>query len=388
MFMGGHELGKIALESIIESGRNVIALLNIGKKVKMLNIAIRADGSTNIGMGHVMRCLSLAKGFRHAGANVYFFSRYEPGILKIRQDGFEVIEMPYQKSSSSEGFSYGDASELEGDAEEIINSIKDFNLDVLIIDSYNVTEEFFLKLKPHVKKLCYIDDVNKFVYPVDVLINGNITATTLNYTGYSDNEIMLLGLKYNLIRDEFKNLPERIINRDVKEIMITTGGSDPLNLSLRLAGIILSDAELKKIVINIVVGSGFINVDSIRELCKKNTNIVLHENVSRMSEIMLKSDIAISAGGSTLYELCACGTPTLAIVIADNQREVADMLSAEGYIINLGWSDKLTDEELLKRLRLLCGDYEKRASLSPKVQKLVDGEGVRRIVGEIMKITW
>jgi len=64
-----------------------------------------------------------------------------------------------------------------------------------------------LKLKPHVRKLCYIDDLNKFVYPVDVLINGNITAPALNYAKYSDDELMLLGLKYNLIRDEFKICP-------------------------------------------------------------------------------------------------------------------------------------------------------------------------------------
>lgn len=120
---------------------------------------------------------------------------------------------------------------------------------------------------------------------------------------------------------------------------------------------------------------------------KKNANVILHENVSRMSEIMLKSDMAISAGGSTLYELCACGTPTLAIVIADNQREMVDMMSSEGYIISLGWHGELADMELLQKIKLLCADYEKRVSLSKKMQKLVDGEGVRRIVEEIIKIT-
>ncbi|ADU75875.1 UDP-2,4-diacetamido-2,4,6-trideoxy-beta-L-altropyranose hydrolase [Acetivibrio thermocellus AD2] len=353
----------------------------------MLNIGIRVDGSANIGMGHIMRCLSLAKGFRNAGANVYFLSRFEQGISRIRQDNFEVLEMPYRKSRNSGGFFYGDASELEEDAEEIICRIRAFNLDVLIIDSYNVSREFFLKLKPHVRKLCYIDDLNKFVYPVDVLINGNITAPALNYAKYSDDELMLLGLKYNLIRDEFKNLPERIINRDVREIMITTGGSDPFNLTLRLANAILPEEEFKDVRINIVVGSGFTNADKLRELSERNPNVVLHENVLRMSEVMLKSDVAISAGGSTLYELCACGTPALAVVIADNQREMVDMLSSEGYIISLGWHEELDDRELLRKVKSLCGDYEKRVLFSRKMQKLVDGEGVKRVVEEIMKIT-
>ncbi len=353
----------------------------------MLNIGIRADGSKNIGMGHIMRCLSLAKGFRDAGANVYFLSRHEQGITKIRQNRFEVIEMPYQKSGTPKGFSYGDVSELKEDVQQIIAGIRAFNLDVLIIDSYNVTKEFFLELKPHVKKLCYIDDVNRFPYPVDILINGNITGTTLNYTKYSDDQIMLLGLKYNLIRDEFKGLPERKINKDVREIMITTGGSDPFNLSLRLAEIILSDEEFKGVRLNIVVGSGFTDVDSLIGLCRNNKNVVLHENVSKMSEIMLRSDVAISAGGSTLYELCACGTPTLGMVIADNQIEIVDMLSAEGYITNLGWHSELSDRKVLDTLKLLCKDYDRRVSVSREMQKLVDGEGVRRVVEEIMKIT-
>lgn len=174
----------------------------------MVNIGIRTDGSSDIGMGHIMRCLSLAKGFRNAGAGVFFLSRFEQGISRIRQDKFEVIEMQCRKIGHSDGFFYGDVSELEEDAEEIICRIKEFNLDILVIDSYNVSREFFfLKLKPHIKKLCYIDDVNKFVYPVDVLINGNITATTFNYTKYSNDEIMLLGLKYNLIRMNLKTCP-------------------------------------------------------------------------------------------------------------------------------------------------------------------------------------
>jgi spore coat polysaccharide biosynthesis predicted glycosyltransferase SpsG len=83
---------------------------------------------------------------------------------------------------------------------------------------------------------------------------------------------------------------------------------------------------------------------------QKNRNVVLHENVSKMSEIMLRSDISISAGGSTLYELCACGTPTLGMVIADNQIEIVDMLSAEGYITNIGWHSELSDREVLGSL--------------------------------------
>lgn len=353
----------------------------------MIKVGIRADGSKNIGMGHVMRCLSLAKGFRNAGIDVFFLSKYEQGVLKIREEGFEVIELSHSMDNQYEGFCYGDVNTLEKEADEIIVTLKNKEIDILFIDSYNVTEKFFLKLKPFVKKLCYIDDINSFSYPVDVLINGNITGEFLNYERYYEDEIMLLGLKYNLIRDEFKDLPDRKTNRIVKEIMITTGGADPFDLSSRLTGIILKDSVFKNIRINIVAGSGFENLDRLRDLSRRNLNLVIHENVSKMSEIMLKSDIAISAGGSTLYELCACGTPTLAIIIAENQEAVVDMLCNKDYIQSLGWYNKFSDEEFLFKLKLLCEDFKKRECYSKKMQKLVDGKGVNRIVETIIKIS-
>lgn len=352
----------------------------------MIKIGIRVDGNKNIGMGHIMRCLSLAKGFRNAGIEVFFLSIYEQGILKIRGDGFEVIELSHSVGSYCEGFCYGDVKSLENEAEEIISGIKAYNISILFVDSYNVTESYFLKLKPFVRKLCYIDDVNKFPYPVDMLINGNITGEFLHYKGYFKDEIMLLGLNYNLIRDEFKELPLRTINRDIKEIMITTGGSDPFDLSIRLAEIILSDSTFVGIRVNIVAGNGFTNREQLRNLSRKNTRVMIYENVSKMSEIMQKSEIAISAGGSTLYELCACGTPTLAFIVAENQKEIVDMLCEKGYIQSLGWYNEFSDEEFLHKLKLLCEDREKRESYSKKMQKLVDGEGVNRVVNKIIKV--
>lgn len=352
----------------------------------MMKVGIRADGSKNIGMGHIMRCLSLAKGFRNAGIEVYFLSKFEQGILKIREEGFEVIELSEHSKTHNEGLYYGDVSSLKEEAAETIQVLKAIEPDILFIDSYNVSEEFFLTLKPLVKKLCYIDDVNKFTYPVDVLINGNITGEALGYERYYEDEILMLGVKYNLIRDEFKNLPERIVNREVKEIMITTGGSDPFDLSYRFADSIIESGLFEGIAINIVAGGGFTNLNSLKELGRKNSQVIIHQNVSKMSELMLRSDIAIAAGGSTLYELCACGTPALAFIMADNQRQIVQMLGDEGYIKALGWHNEFTDIEFLKALELLCKDYEQRVSISKKMQRLVDGEGVKRIVDELVRL--
>lgn len=353
----------------------------------MINIGIRADGSANIGMGHIMRCLSLAKGLRSAGYNIYFISKYEDGIAMVEKEGFKVIQLgEYHFYGHGKGFFYGDESELFKEAAEVMNSIRQYSIDLLIIDSYNVTKEYFLDLKPHTKKLGYIDDVNRFVYPVDILINGNIMGEIFHYEKYYEDEVILLGLKYNLIRSEFRGLPQRKVNKEVKDIMITVGGADPYDLSTRLAGAVLSDEELKGLKINIIVGSGFNNKEKLKMLSKDNKKIILHENVSKMSEIMLNCDIAISAGGSTLYELCACGTPTLAVIVADNQKDIVKALSDGGYIESLGWYNELSQDKLANKIKSLCNDYNKRKSTAEKMQKLVDGEGVKRIVENIMKL--
>jgi UDP-2,4-diacetamido-2,4,6-trideoxy-beta-L-altropyranose hydrolase len=323
----------------------------------MYNIAIRADGGPETGMGHIMRCLSLAKEFKRAGCTVCFFSKYEEGIRKISSEGFEIIEL---------------------------ESYKNFNL--MVIDTYNVSEKYFFDLRSQINKLAYLDDINKFDYPVDILINGNITGEYFGYKKYCENEVMLLGPKYNLIRDEFKSIPARVINDEINEIMLTTGGSDPYDLSIKFTNLFSENTNLKDLKLNVIVGSLFKNKSKLRDLSEKNKNIVLHENVKNISEIMLRSDIAISSGGSTLYELCACGTPTLAFVMADNQEFLVEKMAELGFVESLGWYNALAEEYLAKSIKELCNDYDKRKEVSKRMQELVDGEGAGRVVKEILSL--
>lgn len=349
----------------------------------MIRVAFRADGGRSVGMGHLMRCMSLAKEFKKNGHIVYFISKYESGINRLQEEGFEVIPIGNGVESSTEGFDYGNASELQDEAKKVIAAIQTNNIDILFIDSYNVTEEYFLSIKPHVKKLAYIDDLNKFVYPVDILINGNITAEYMDYKKYSEDEIMLLGPKYNLIRDEFMDLPERVINEQVKEIMITTGGSDPYNMSCKIANMLLEDEELCKLTINIIVGSGFTNKGELRELSKNHSNIILHENVKQISDIMLRSDIAISSGGSTLYELCACGTPTLAFIMADNQEFFVRKMDELGCVKSLGWYFNVNNRMFIQCVRDIICDYKIRLILSNKEKEIIDYNCITRILNLI-----
>ncbi|MHB1392787.1 MAG: UDP-2,4-diacetamido-2,4,6-trideoxy-beta-L-altropyranose hydrolase [Clostridia bacterium] len=342
----------------------------------MIKVAIRADGNSQIGMGHIMRCLSLASGFKKRGHQINFICKYGEGIEKVKEAGFDVINLETKENKQ----------DMNNEEQKLIAILNENKTDLLIVDSYDVTYDFFKSIKLHVGILAYIDDVNKFLYPVDIVINGNIGAEDIKYDRYSEGELFLLGVKYNLLKKEFSNLPRRVINKNISEVMITTGGSDTFNVSCGLLKKLLTDPWSANKSFNIIVGSAFKNKEELKSISEKYKNVKLIENVRRMSEIMCQSDLAISSGGSTLYELCACGTPTLAYIIADNQENIVQNMNHNGYVHNLGWYNELTTENLIRNVIRISNSYEYRIEKSEKMQGLVDGRGVSRIIKHIEEI--
>lgn len=360
----------------------------------MLRVAIRADGGKNVGMGHIMRCISLANAFRKAGHYVYFFTKYDMGIELITQEKFEVIRMP-SKDTLTEGFFYGNAEQLVSEANMILTLLHQYKIDILIVDSYNITNHYFLTLRPYVSCLVYIDDENKATYPVHTLINGNVTAAYLGYRKYNDDQVLLLGPQYNMIRDEFKNIVTKGIRDQVAEIMITTGGSDPYHITEKLLSIFLKNDCFDNIRFNVLVGGGFTTSQELIRLSQNHDHVMLYSTAvvdasgfmrhAAISEMMLRSDIAIAAGGSTLYEFAACGVPVLAFILADNQRFLVEKMAQLGYIIDLGWHYQLCEERIVGCIKSVMNDYAARVSMSVKGLELVDGLGTERIVKELTK---
>lgn len=353
----------------------------------MTRIAIRADGGIGIGMGHVMRCLSLAKAFEKDGHEVWFFSRIPLGMDLIKKSGFRVLAPPNEKEAS-------DPTEYQNEIDSIIKAVGEDRIDVLIIDSYRVDERYFLALKPHVHRLVYIDDENKIRIPADIVVNGNITAEYLQYNKYSDDQILLLGPQYNMIRDEFKEIHPRVVREKVTDVMITTGGTDPYNLTMELLAMFEGYEYFNDINFHVMVGSGFQNRRELVDIAKKNRHVRLYTTepeqsnayftYTRMRNLMLQVDMAISAGGTTLYELAACGTPMLAFIMANNQEALVNIMAQLGYALTLGWYNKWEKTAVLQAVRTVMDDYGLRFRLAGQSQKLVDGLGTERIVRRVI----
>ena len=182
-----------------------------------MKVCFIAHGSENIGMGHVMRSLSLAEAFRERNNEISFFSKYKLGVNEIKAQGFKIIGgIQSTRHNNKQGFCYGDNSELAKDVQNLAsNSLGIF--DVIVVDSYNVTKEFFIELRKHTKCLIYIDDLNAFTYPVDIILNGTASAKDMGYEK-CQQAYLLLGLKYNLLRNEFRNIPKKEVHKEFKNI--------------------------------------------------------------------------------------------------------------------------------------------------------------------------
>lgn len=347
-----------------------------------MKIAIQADGGIEIGMGHIIRTLVLAKELAKKNEVFYIcrvenkdnlkhyikhsineitsldenleyelsFSKYNQGIKKILAAGFGVKII---------------------DENRIIDELRCVKADLLITDSYNINESYFKETKKIFRKTAYIDDTNKYYFNVDILINQNIDAKDFKYNVNNDTNL-LLGTEYTLLRDEFRNLQNKNIKNKINDIMITVGGADPYNITDKILNYV------KKIDYNfhVVIGPSFCNTSLIENF--KTSNLKFYHNAD-MCEIMKKCDLAISACGSTLYELSACGVPTLGIIIAENQKGIANKLSDMNAIINLGWYYEAINMNLVNNIDKLDNDYILRKSLSEIASKLVDGRGVERI---------
>ncbi len=348
-----------------------------------MKIAIQANGGIQIGMGHIMRTLVLAKELSKYN-EVFYMCRVENkgdcSESYIKDNSCEVtsLEQLVEYNISYSKYIQGIEKILcEGfkltllNEDNLIDALKDIKADLLITDSYSVNEKYFEETKKIFNKTAYIDDMNKYYFNIDFLINQNCDAEDFHYKVNHDTKL-ILGADYILLRGEFKNLNKKDIKNKAYDIMITVGGADPYNITKRILYYI-SELDYN---FHVVIGPSFEDTSFVKSF--KNDKIKFYYNAD-MCEIMKKCDIAISACGSTLYELSACGIPTLGIIIADNQQGIANKLDNMGIIKNLGWYDKISKEDLINNIDILTNDYILRKSLSEKASKLVDGKGAERI---------
>ena len=330
-------------------------------------IFIRADANEHIGTGHIMRCISIARAFARKGKEIIFITADHKGDALI--SGFPVICLD------------SIWNRMDSETDKLTKIIKERKPELFLIDSYFVTEEYVRTLSKIVST-AYMDDMNAKRWDVDYLINYNIFAGNLEYSWYENTRVkLLLNPQYTPLRDEFRDLPEHVM-KPVKDVLISAGGADPERVTERILESICP--KHSNIVFHFIVGALNPRIDVIKSLA--GDNAVLHINEHNMSRLMQKCDIAISAAGTTLYELCATGIPTITFTLADNQLIAAEQFEKHGIMLNAGDCRNNPEFEnyLSQMISALIEDHNKRTELSNKMQRLVDGNGAERIVDRII----
>ena len=337
---------------------------------------IRADGNSEIGTGHIMRCLSIANAVRQSGGDCIFITADKSLESLLAEQGFQIICLDSVWN------------DLDKETVKMERLIAERKIVRLLIDSYFVTSDYLNRLRS-LTRIAYIDDLDVFRYPCDLLINYNIYAGKFNYPVRYPDTMLLLGCKYVPLREEFQDLPAREIHSSAKSVLITTGGGDPYNVAGKLTERLKRDTSLCELNIHIVAGLFNSNLPLLRSLEENFPSVMIHRNVRHMSALMISCDIAISAGGSTLYELCSCGIPSTIFAWANNQLDAVATFS-EGYMLGAGdyREDKAAClDKLVANIVRLSEDFSLRREVSANCRALVDGRGAERVAVALSEIT-
>lgn len=351
-------------------------------------VVIRADANSKIGMGHVMRCLSVADALVKRGEEVLFVTADDTPVPLLTKKGipYRVLHTDYADMEAELPELWEVLRELPQGAESPEEALPQRNTFILV-DSYYVTEKYLAALKKRITTI-YMDDIYAFSYPVDMLINYNIYGEEMGYekdAAFADTKL-LLGTEYVPLREEFSAGEQQRTAAD-GGILITTGGSDSFNLAGQLLMEAMKYDALKEKEYHAVSGSLNPHIGELQALAEKHENIHIHCNVTNMAELMAESEVALSAGGSTLYELCAMGVPVIAFSFAENQERLVQTFVKRG-IAQYGGNYRKDGNKMIQNtiagLEMLLEDENLRAEYRKKARTLVDGKGADRIAEAIL----
>lgn len=358
-------------------------------------VIIRTDANSKISSGHLMRCLSVADACQRLGMKVYF-------LVSDKESDTFVNSMlgNLQTVCSHLILPNADYQDLEQEISTLPHALKDimkqeecsYDTTVFLLDSYFVTSKYLESLKGDIKT-AYIDDLQLFDYPVDLVINYDIIPPekmAAYEAAYGQAEKTLLGPSYTPLRPQFQNI-DYCVRNEVNDIIVTTGGSDPLHICIEIAQRFVKyhskNASLPTL--HIILGKYNEDRDALLKLAEELPFLQLHENVTDMAALMSHCDLAISASGTTLYELCAVGIPTIGFTMADNQLTAAHAFAEAGAIPCAGdvrTEKKQVIERILDFMTEMSESIDKRRSAHDAMSRLVDGNGAMRIAKALQEI--
>ncbi|MFC1961609.1 UDP-2,4-diacetamido-2,4,6-trideoxy-beta-L-altropyranose hydrolase [Chloroflexota bacterium] len=334
-------------------------------------LIVRADATTGIGTGHLMRSLALAQAWQDAGGSVAFITVCDSEGLRrrLREEGFTLF--PLAKSHPG-----------PGDWEETEAILGRHSGAGVVLDGYHFDTGYQEGIRAAGHPLLVIDDMAHLPhYAADVLLNQNLHAAGLTYSVESDSRL-LLETGYALLRREFlkwRGCP-REIPAVARHVLVTMGGTDPGNITLEAIKV-LSRAGETDLEVAVVMGAGNPHAGAVEAAAwENNLPVRLIYDARNMPELMAWADLAISAAGTTVWELMFLGVPSVLMAVAGNQEMIAASAAAAGAAVRVEIKGRDWSDVFAENVRKLIPDASHRAELSARGRRLVDGLGGQRVV--------
>lgn len=368
--------------AILRSGRQPARAL--GKPVPCLaprRYAFRVDASTGIGIGHLMRCLTLADRLQRKGGLVHFISRDLPEVYRqqiiTRGHGMHLLPPAAHPADPAAGPAHAAwlGARWDEDAAQTIAAISAAGgADVLIIDHYAIDRRWESLLRPSVDLICVIDDLADRPHDCDVLLDqDHFPDPASRYAGLLPAHCRpLFGPGQALLRDEFLTAASQLRHRDgsIRRVLIFYGGADTDNLTGRTLEALHPHLG-PQLQVDIVVGAINPHIESLRMRCADLPDVQLHVQASHMAELMAAADLAFGACGTATWERCILGLPAIVVVLADNQREPTHALVEAGVVVNLGAASVVDTAALAATFEHLAADPARMRRLSTAARAIM-----------------
>jgi UDP-2,4-diacetamido-2,4,6-trideoxy-beta-L-altropyranose hydrolase len=338
----------------------------------MTHLLIRTDAGSQIGTGHVMRCLALAEAWQNTGGHALFAMATEAPALeaRLKSEGMEVVHL----------------STKIGHAEDAVQTVELAHRAPaiwIVVDGYQFGANYQRIIKDSLLRLLAIDDVGHAEhYYADIVLNQNLHAKEGLHARREAYTRLLLGNRYVLLRREFLKWRgwKREIPDMARKLLVTLGGSDPDNVTLKVI-LAIQGMAVDGLEAVVVAGPSSARYEELQSAIQASqAPLRLARDVMDMSEWMAWADVAISTGGSTCWELAFMGLPSVLLVLAENQRGNAEGLDEAGVSVNLGWHESLSANDIALAVSHLLVAAKARGQMARRGQELIDGQGAARVL--------
>lgn len=300
-------------------------------------IAIVVDAYKKIGTGHIYRCLSLASKLVLHDVLFILNEDHKLGVNIVKNNNYPLA--------------------LYEDVRGLFEILNKFNPELVINDILDTPSEYIKSLKNKGFFVVNFEDLGEGTEYADLVFDAL-------YEHNLDKDNVFVGHKYYILKDEFYFQNSKIITRDVNNVLITFGGTDPNNFTEKVLNAIIKSGYSNQI--SVILGIGYENKEAISEKYQIYNNILVYEDVKDISEYMFRADLIFTSAGRTMYEICSLGVPC--ICLCQNERELTHVFGnhTNGFI-NMGLGSKISEEEIIDQFNYVVSDYELRQKMNERM---------------------